>query len=83
MAIETEKINAEVLACGEYKHIHVKEIIIKKEDGVEISRTNNRNTYPPNTNLNSLDAEVSEIANKEWTDSIKNSYQLFLDSLEN
>jgi len=82
MAITKEKINDEITVTSFHKHIQVKEIITIKEDNVEISKSNHRSTYPPNTDISSLEAEVAEIAKAVWTEDVKNSYQNYLDSLK-
>ncbi len=82
MAITKEKINDEITVTSFHKHIQVKEVITIKEDNVEISKSNHRSTYPPNTNVSSLDPEVAQVANAVWTEDIKNSYENYLDSLK-
>ncbi len=82
MAITKEKINDEITVTSFHKHIQVKEIITIKEDNVEISKSNHRSTYPPDTDISSLEAEVAEIANAVWTEDVKKSYQNHLDSLK-
>ncbi len=82
MAITKEKINDEITVTSFHKHIQVKEIITIKEDNVEISKSNHRSTYPPDTDISSLEAEVAEIANAVWTEDVKNSYKNYLDSLK-
>jgi len=81
MAITKSTSNEVIEVVGEYKIIGVKKVTTISEDGEVISKSNHRTTFPPNTDVSTLDADVAEIANTVWTKEVKDSYQDYLNSM--
>lgn len=81
MAITKQISNEAIEVSGQYKIISVKKVTTISENGEVISKSNHRATYSPDTDVSTLDTDVAEIANVVWTQSIKDSYQAYLDSI--
>ena len=81
MAITKQVSNESIEVSGQYKIIGVKKVTTVSENGDVISRSNHRTTYSPHTDVATLDTDVAEIANVVWTQAIKDSYQVYLDSI--
>ena len=71
MAITKEIEIAKIEVVGQYKAVQVATDTIIKEDGTEISRSRHRNTFHPDMDISSEDAEVQAVANAVWTDAVK------------
>ena len=71
MAITKTTEIAKIEVVGEYKAVQVATDTIIKEDGTEISRSRHRNTFHPDMDISSEDAEVQAVANAVWTDAVK------------
>ena len=69
-------------------NIQVRSATVIKKDGVELTRSFNRNVYQPgvldasdnlvDTDISGLDADVQAIANAAWTTQVKADYKAFL-----
>jgi len=81
MAITKQISNEAIEVSGQYKIISVKKVTTISENGEVISKSNHRATYSPDTDVSTLDADVAEIANVVWTQSIKDAYKAYLDSI--
>lgn len=81
MAITKQISNEAIEVSGQYKIISVKKVTTISENSEVISKSNHRTTYSPDTDVSTLDADVAVIANVVWTQSIKDSYQAYLDSI--
>ena len=71
MAITKQTLNNSIEVVGEFKTIYLEKITTISEDGNVISTSNHRTSYPPNTDVSTLDADVAEIANVVWTQAIR------------
>ena len=80
MTITKETIIAKTEIVGEYKIIQVAYDTVIKEDGVEISRSRSRNSFTPDRDVSSEDAEIKDVANLVWTDAVKDAWQAKLDA---
>ena len=80
MALTKETIIAKTEIVGEYKIIQVAYDTVIKEDGVEISRSRSRNSFSPDRDVSSEDAEIKDLANLVWTDAVKTAWQTKLDA---
>ncbi len=76
--IKTTEID-KIEIVGDYKTIQVREAIIIKENGIELSRSFNRYTLPPDADLTDQPADVVSLSNIFWTDEIKAAYQASLE----
>lgn len=74
---------------GPYKAVQVRRATVIKDDGVEISRTYHRHVLHPrtksgdtwgDTDISGEDAAIQAVCNAVWTDSVKSSYETFVDS---
>ena len=81
MAITKQISNEAIEVSGQYKIISVKKVTTISENSEVISKSNHRTTYSPDTDVSTLDADVAVIANVVWTQSIKDAYQAYLDSI--
>ena len=59
---------------GEFKCIQIRQAIIVEEDGVELSKTFNRYTLMPDTDMADQPTDVVSISNIYWTDELKQKY---------
>jgi len=80
MAITKTIEIAKIEVVGQYKAVQVATDTIIKEDGTEISRSRHRNTFHPDMDISSEDAEVQAVANAVWTDAVKDAWKDFQDS---
>jgi hypothetical protein len=80
MTITKETIIAKTEIVGEYKIIQVAYDTIIKEDGVEISRSRSRDSFQPDRDVSSEDAEIKDLANLVWTQAVKDAWQAKLDA---
>ena len=80
MAITKTIEIAKIEVVGQYKAVQVATDTIIKEDGTEISRSRHRNTFHPDMDISSEDAEVQAVANAVWTDAVKAAWEDFQDS---
>jgi hypothetical protein len=76
--IKTTEID-KIEIVGDYKTIQVREAIIIKENGIELSRSFNRYSLSPDADLTDQPADVVSLSNIFWTDEIKQKYT---DSIE-
>ena len=76
--IKTTEID-KIEIVGDYKTIQIREAIIIKENGIELSRSFNRYTLPPDADLTDQPADVVSLSNIFWTDEIKAAYQASLE----
>ena len=85
MAITKEIVEDKIEVVGDYKIIQIRNAIVIKEDGNEISRSFNRTSITPGTidgsdnwvdrDLSSYSANVKGIASTVWTQAVKDSYK--------
>ena len=90
MAITKEIIEDKIEVVGDYRTIQIREAIVIKEDGVEISRSFHRNALNcvssvqndddswthTDTDVSGESTEVQGIANAVWTDEVKEAKKL-------
>ena len=74
MAITKETATGKIEIVSQYKHIQVREDIVIKEDGTEISRSHNRKVLTPDMDISGEDAEIQSIANAVWTQEVKDAW---------
>ena len=74
---------------GPYKAVQVRISTVIKDDGVEISRNYHRHVLNcrtktgdtwADTDISGEAASVQAVCNAVWTDSVKSSYETFVDS---
>tara|TARA_B100000287_G_scaffold150341_1_gene142102 strand:- start:7361 stop:7654 length:294 start_codon:yes stop_codon:yes gene_type:complete len=86
MAITKEIVEDKIEIVGDYKVIQIREAVVIKEDGKEISRSFNRKTLQciqssydgskwthTDPDISGESAEVQAIANAVWTTEVKNA----------
>ena len=81
MAITKETEIAKIEVVGEYKHVQVRTDTVIKEDDKEISRSPHRHVKHPDDDISGEDAEVQAVANAVWTDSVKDAWKNYKDTL--
>ena len=82
MAITKETEIAQIEIVWEYKIIQVAYDIVIKEDGKEISRTRNRESFASNQDVSHKEQEIKDLANMYWTDELKASYLKHIENQE-
>tara|TARA_X000001388_G_scaffold76780_1_gene75112 strand:- start:40 stop:297 length:258 start_codon:yes stop_codon:yes gene_type:complete len=75
MALEKTSEIKQIEIVNPYKHIQVARDIIIKEDGTEISRSRQRVVYAPDSDVSNEHQDVKDLADKFWTDEIKESWE--------
>ena len=70
---ETKEIDR-IEVVGEYKAVQVRNFIIIKKDGTEISRTVDRYVLHPDYDISNEPIEVQAICNAVWTDEVKTAW---------
>ena len=88
MALTKTTTSDRIEVVGDFKHIHIRDATVIKDDGVEISRSFHRKTLVPgtldasdnlvDTDLSGEDADVKAIAEAAWTTQVKADYKAFL-----
>jgi AMMECR1 domain-containing protein len=84
MALTEETIEDQIEIVGEFKAIQIREAIIIKRDGTEISRSFHRHVVMPDISAEDLakeSADVQAIAAQVHTDEIKTAYNAHLQSM--
>ena len=85
MAITKETVEDKLEVVGDYKIIQIRNAIVIKEDGKEISRSFNRTSVSPgdlddsdnlvDRDLSSYSDSVKGIASTVWTQAVKDLYK--------
>ena len=74
MAITKETIEDKIEVVGPYKIIQVRYATVIKEDGVEISRSYIRDSFPPDKDSSNASADVKAMVAQFHTDAVKKAY---------
>ena len=77
-SIEYDKIEI----IGEYKAVQVRKATVIKKDGVELTRSFERYTLHPDTDLSSRSEpnEVVAVCNAVWTQEVKDAWKAYQES---
>ncbi len=78
MALTKESKITAIEVVGEHKAIQVGKTVIIKDDGVEISRNQDRHVIHPDQDISGEDAEVQAIADVVWTQAVKDAWAIKL-----
>tara|TARA_R100000315_G_scaffold6774_1_gene2263 strand:+ start:680 stop:940 length:261 start_codon:yes stop_codon:yes gene_type:complete len=76
---ETTELD-QIEVVSEYKMVQVRNFIIIKKDGTEISRTYSRYVLQPDNDISNEPDEVKAICNAVWTDDVKDAWTKFQQS---
>ena len=74
MAITKETIEDKIEIVGPYKIIQVRYATVIKEDGVEISRSYVRDSFPPDKDSSNASADIKAMIAQFHTDEVKKAY---------
>ena len=74
MAITKETIEDKIEIVGPYKIIQVRYATVIKEDGVEISRSYVRDSFPPDKDSSNASADIKAMIAQFHTDAVKTAY---------
>ena len=74
MAITKEIIEDKIEVVGPYKIIQVRYATVIKEDGVEISRSYVRDSFPPDKDSSNASTDVKAMVAQFHTDAVKKAY---------
>lgn len=80
MSLTEKTITDKIEIVGDFKIIQVRDLLIISRDGTEISRTAQRRSIAPNSDVSGETSEIQSIADLVHTDAIKQSYIAFLAS---
>ena len=87
MALTKTTTSDRIEVVGDFKHIHIRDATVIKEDGKEISRSFHRKVLVPGrlsdksndtytqTDVSSESTEVQGIANTVWTSTVHDSWK--------
>ena len=78
MALTETTVTDKIEIVGDFKIIQVRDLLIISRDGTEISRTAQRRSIAPNSDVSGETSEIQSIADLVHTDAIKQSYIAFL-----
>ena len=76
-SIEYDKIEV----VGKYKTVQVRKATVITKDGNELTRSFERYTLNPDSDISNEPAEVSAICNAVWTDEVKEAWKTYQASL--
>ena len=82
MALTEETVEDKIEIVGDYKHVQVRNAVIIKRDGVEISRSFSRHVVAPNDDISGESAEVQAICAVVHTQEVKDAYAAHLAAQE-
>ena len=80
MAITKEIIEDKIEIVGPYKIIQVRYATVIKEDGIEISRSYVRDSFPPDKDSTNESADVKAMVKQFHTDAVKKAYKAHIES---
>ena len=83
MALEKTVTQDKIEIVGEFKILQIREVVKITENGNEISRNYHRRTINPLDDASNESQEIRNIAASVHTQTIRDAYQTFMDSLEN
>ena len=72
-SIEYDKIEV----VGTYKAVQVRKAHVIKKDGTELTRSFERYTLHPDSDISAEPAEVSAVCNAVWTDEVKEAWKTY------
>jgi len=75
-SIEYDKIEV----VGQYKNVQVRKATIIKKDNKELTRSFERYTLNPDSDVSKEPAEVKAVCDAVWTDEVKKSWKTFQES---
>ena len=64
-----------------YKHVQVRKATVIKKDGVELTRSFERYTLNPDSDMTGQPNEVAAICNAVWTEEVKAAWKAHQESL--
>ena len=82
MAITKEITQDKIEIVGQWKNIQIRELVVIKEDGTEISRSFHRRTITCDSDVSSESEEIKKIAEIYHTSSLKADYEKFKEELD-
>ena len=74
MTLTKETIIDKIEIVGDYRHVHVRQATVVKEDGKELSRSFHRHVVSPDKDTKDEDDLVKQICAVVHTDEVKQSY---------
>ena len=80
MSLTETTVTDKIEIVGDFKIIQVRDLLIISRNGTEISRTAQRRSIAPNSDVSGETVEIKSIANLVHTDAIKKSYSALLAS---
>ena len=90
MALTKTTASDRIEVVGDFKHIHIRDATVIKDDGKEISRSFHRRVLDPGrlsdksndtytqTDISSESAEIQGIANTVWTSTVHDTWKAHL-----
>lgn len=78
MALTKETVVDKYEVVGEFKKLQIRDAVVIKEDGVELSRAFSRRVLNPMNSVASESAEIQQLTAILWTDEIKTAFSASL-----
>ena len=74
MALTKETVVDKYEVVGEFKKLQIRDAVVVKEDGVELSRAFSRRVLNPMNSVASESTEIQQLTAILWTDEIKAAF---------
>ena len=74
MALTKETVVDKYEVVGEFKKLQIRDAVVIKEDGVELSRVFSRRVLNPMNSVASESTEIQQLTAILWTDEIKAAF---------
>ncbi len=83
MALTKEIIVDRYEIVGEYKKLQIRDAIVIKEDGVELSRSHHRRVLNPLNDVSSESTEIQQLTAILWTDEVRSAFSASIAESDN
>ena len=83
MALTKEIIVDKYEIVGEYKKLQIRDAIVIKEDGVELSRSHHRRVLNPLNDVSSESTEIQQLTAILWTDEVRSAFSASIAESDN
>ena len=74
MALTKETVVDKYEIVGDYKKLQIRDAVVIKEDGVELSRVYSRRVLNPLNDVSGESTEIQQLTAILWTDEIKTAF---------
>ena len=78
MALTKETVVDKYEVVGEFKKLQIRDAVVIKEDGVELSRAFSRRVLNPMNSVANESTEIQQLTAILWTDEIKAAFSAYI-----